>query len=112
MNFPMPSGLDASEQLAYRTSYSRIFGAYIKEHGAPSLPGKDKAALREHAAAWHAAHDEPRTTKSHLGGVRGVQRYWKRHGITGREHLIGKAPVARKPKTTTCTHCGLLTAVA
>lgn len=113
MNFPMPHGLDASEQLVYRTNFSRIFGEYIREHGTPSLPGKDKAALLAHAADWHAQHDGPRSQKSHLGGVSAIKRYWKRHGVTGREHLVG-AP-KRAPKVvhqTTCEHCGRLTAVA
>lgn len=113
MNFPMPTGLDASEQLAYRTVFSRIFGEYIREHGTPSMPGRDKAALLEHAAAWHAEHDGQRAAKAHTGGVSAVKRYWKRRGITGREHLIGtpkRAP--RVARQTTCEHCGLQTAVA
>lgn len=112
MTFPMPAALDTSEQLAYRLGFSRAFGTYLKKNGAPSVPGKDKAQLREHAARWHTDHDEPRQTAGHRAGLSGVRAYWKRHGIVGREHLIGTIPVTRKPKTTTCEHCGLVTAVA
>lgn len=96
----------------YRRGYSAAFGKYLKANGAPSLPGRDLARLRAHAAAWHTAHDEPRASAAHRSGLSAVRAYWKRHGITDRAHLIGTVRAPAKPKTTTCEHCGLLTAVA
>lgn len=108
----IPPGLDAVEILNYRRGYSAAFGRYLKDHGAPSLPGKDFAKLREHAAAWHDEHDEPRGAAAHKAGLSAVRAYWKRHGITDRAHLIGTVRAIRKSKRVTCEHCGQQTAVA
>lgn len=109
---PIPAGLDDVERLMYRRGYSAAFGKYLKANGAPSLPGRDVAKLKTHAAAWHAEHDEARASAAHRAGLSAVRAYWKRHGITDRAHLLGKAPARRKPTSVTCQHCGRLTAVA
>ena len=108
----VPPGLDASEALNYRRGYSAAHAKYLKDNGTPAVEGTDRVKLREHAAAWYREHNEPRAAAAHRAGISAVRAYWKRHGITDRGHLVGTVRAVRKPKQTTCEHCGQLTAVA
>lgn len=105
----IPNGADVEERMIYRRGYSAGFGKYLKANGTPAVPGRVAVAeLKAHAAAWHNRHDGPRHEAGERAAKAALRAYWKRHGVEGREWLIGVQK--RAQRRVTCEHCGEKTA--
>jgi hypothetical protein len=93
-----PTGLDASEILAYRIGYSKGVAKYLKDNGSPSLAGvKPQQGTAEYVEWRQKLHDR---TAAYQAGVHEVAQPYAMRALTAYRKRAGivVAPPKRAPR--------------